>query len=208
MSEASRPICIIDDDAAVRESLAWLLESVGFSANCYENAKDFLDGDSAGTCGCLILDVRLPGMSGLELQDLLCERGCDVPVIIITGHGDVPMAIRAMKAGAFDFVEKPFQDQTLLDRIGDAVRGDRHRRQLARHVETLRERRQTLSERETQVMNEVVKGRLNKEIANSLGLSHKTIEVHRSRVMDKMEASSLAELVRMSIDLERSATRV
>ncbi len=205
MPDSKPTICVIDDDAAVRSSLRWLIESVGLAVCTFEDAKEFLASDDADGCACLILDVRLPGMSGLELQDLLNERDrhC-MPIIIITGHGDVPMAIRAMKAGAFDFVEKPFQDQTLLDRVHEAVRQHRVRRADDQHIGDLTSRWETLSGREREVMQLVVEGQLNKQIAAALNLSHKTVEVHRSRVMAKMQAPSLAALVRMAISLERA----
>lgn len=202
MAEQGQTVTIIDDDVAVRESLTWLLESVGIGTRAYETAAAFLEDPRSDGSSCLIVDVRLPGMSGLELQDVLRERGWGVPVIIITGHGDVPMAIRAMKAGAFDFVEKPFADQILLDRVRSAIERNDHRLTIANRRQALAERRQTLTDREREVMDMVVLGKLNKQIAASLGLSHKTIEVHRARVMDKMQAASLADLVRMAIELE------
>jgi len=154
-----------------------------------------------------VVDVRLPGMSGLDLQDRLRDRGCDSPVIIITGHGDVPVAIRAMKAGAFDFIEKPFSDQTLLDRIREALEHDEDRRTRAVWVTRVHGWYQSLSPREIEVMGLVVQGHLNKQIAGDLGLSHKTIEVHRAHVMEKMHAKSLADLVRMAVMLEQIASR-
>lgn len=202
MAGQSQTVTIIDDDVAVRESLTWLLESVGIDTRAYETAAAFLDDPRYEDSSCLLLDVRLPGMSGLELQDVLRERGWDAPVIIITGHGDVPMAIRAMKAGAFDFVEKPFVDRVLLGRVRSAIDRNERRLTIVNRRQALAERRQTLTDREREVMDMVVLGKLNKQIAAALGLSHKTIEVHRARVMDKMQAASLADLVRMAIDLE------
>lgn len=192
-------VFIVDDDRAVRESLRFLLESVGLAARTYAGADEFLARYDPQTPGCLVLDVRLPGMSGLDLQQVLGERGIRLPVIIITGHGDVPVAVRAMKAGAVDFIEKPFSDQTLLDRVRSAL--DRDLAERARQQEELELRRRVdrLSPREREVMTGVVAGKLNKEIAQDLGLSHKTIEVHRAHVMQKMEADSLAMLVRMAM---------
>lgn len=202
-------VYIIDDDKAVRDSLAWLLESAGLSVRAYESARAFLDEldrMAEEPRGCLLVDIRLPGMSGLDLQDALRERGVCTPVIVITGHGDVPVAVRAMKAGAFDFVEKPFADQVLLDRIREALDHDQHRCQERDDRQALVERFERLSVRERQVMERVVQGKLNKQIAAELGLSPKTIEVHRSKVMDKMQAASLAELVRIAIAIEGPAS--
>lgn len=201
----SQAVVIIDDDKAVRDSLAWLVESIGLPVRSYESAKAFLDEiDRTGERphGCLLVDIRLPGMSGLDLQDALAQRHIDVPIIVITGHGDIPIAVRAMKAGALDFIEKPFSDEVLLDRIREAMERDRLQHDRAERRRQLQERVRRLSLRERQVMGLVVRGKLNKEVAAELGLSPKTIEVHRSNVMEKMEAASLAQLVRISIELE------
>lgn len=201
----SQAVVIIDDDKAVRDSLAWLVESIGLPVRSYESAKAFLDEiDKTGERphGCLLVDIRLPGMSGLDLQDALAQRHIDVPIIVITGHGDIPIAVRAMKAGALDFIEKPFSDEVLLDRIREAMERDRLQHDRAERRRQLQERVRRLSLRERQVMGLVVRGKLNKEVAAELGLSPKTIEVHRSNVMEKMEAASLAQLVRISIELE------
>ena len=197
-------VCIVDDDKAVRESLQWLVESVGLSAKTYESAHAFLDEVNRTDCGCLVADIRLPGMSGLDLQDRLIERGYDLPTIVITGHGDVPVAVRAMKAGAIDFVEKPFSNQMLLDRIRDALERDNEHRNATARIDDIEERRSRLTPREHEVMALVVKGKLNKQIAAELGLSHKTIEVHRAHVMEKMEAETLAQLVRMAVAVENT----
>ncbi|MDB5814766.1 MAG: DNA-binding response regulator [Rhodocyclales bacterium] len=186
---------IIDDDDALRDSLVWLLESTGLKVASYPSAEAFLQVWSTAMRGCLILDIRMPGMSGLELHERLNSQHSTLPVIFITGHGDVPMAVTALKKGAFDFIEKPFHDQDMLNLIEQCLARDRaqhqHRRQGAdaqRHIEQL-------TPREREVLELIVAGRLNKQIADELGISIKTVEVHRARVMEKMEADSLAELV-------------
>lgn len=195
-------VFIVDDDQAARESLRWLLESVGHTVRCHASAHEFMAAYDGRVSGCLVLDVRMPGMSGLELQSHLLERGWCLPVIIVTGHGDVPMAVRAMKAGAVDFLQKPYNDQTLLDRIAQALELCRHRR--LTHDERLRIQAnyRQLTPREREVAALVVAGKANKVIAAELGLSPKTIEVHRANVMFKMRAHSLSQLVQMWIRLE------
>jgi len=195
-------VFIVDDDQAARESLRWLLESVGHTVRCHASAHEFLAAYDGRVSGCLVLDVRMPGMSGLELQSHLLERGWCLPVIIVTGHGDVPMAVRAMKAGVVDFLQKPYNDQTLLDRIAQALALCRHRR--LTHDERLRIQAnyRQLTPREREVAALVVAGKANKVIAAELGLSPKTIEVHRANVMFKMQAHSLSQLVQMWIRLE------
>jgi len=195
-------VAIVDDDKAVREALQWLLESVGLKARAYESGQRFLEEVDQHEFGCAVLDVRLPGMSGLELQDKLNAQGVDIPTLIITGHADVPVAVRAMKAGAIDFIEKPFSNDMLLDRIRDTLDAEKRQNVSENQIEQLEGRLDRLTPRERQVMDLVVRGRLNKQIASDLGLSHKTIEVHRSHVMEKMEAQTLAELVRMAVALE------
>jgi FixJ family two-component response regulator len=195
-------VAIVDDDKAVRDSLQWLVESVGLKAKTYESAQRFLEEVDQDDFGCAVLDIRLPGMSGLDLQDKLNEKGLDIPTIIITGHADVPVAVRAMKAGAMDFVEKPFSNQMLLDRIRDALEADDYHRSNQQQVDQVEKRLARLTPREHEVMQLVVQGRLNKQIAADLGLSHKTIEVHRAHVMEKMEAETLADLVRMAVAVE------
>ncbi len=196
-SEAT--VFVVDDDAAVRDSLRWLLESVGLRVQTYDSGQSFLAAFDPDQPGCLVLDVRMPGMSGLELQERLNHLDATLPVIIITGHSDVPMAVRAMKAGAFDFIEKPFSDQLLMDQVHGAI--EQHvRRRAERSVQAdLRRRIDTLSPREKTVMEMVVSGMSNKTIAAELGLSQKTVEVHRAHVMAKIEADSLADLVRYSL---------
>jgi RNA polymerase sigma factor (sigma-70 family) len=190
-------VFVVDDDQAMRNSLKWLIESVGVQVESFASADEFLAQYQPGRAGCLVLDVRMPGMSGLDLQEYLVEKNVHIPVVIITGHGDVPMAVRAMKGGAIDFIEKPFNDEVLLDAIRRAIAYEEQQR--SQHVENLhiQERLSHLTPREHEVMEMVTEGRSNKEIANALGVSAKTIEAHRARVMEKMQAGSLAELVRM-----------
>lgn len=186
----------------MRDSLQWLIESVGLKVQTFESGQAFLDVCDEGMRGCLVADLRLPGMSGLDMHEGMIDQGFDMVTIIITGHGDVPQAVRAFKAGAIDFIEKPFSDTALLDRIQEALRIDTENHDVADHQAQIAERYARLTPRERQVMGRVVHGDLNKQIASDLGLSHKTIEVHRSHVMDKMEAPSLASSVRMAAVLE------
>ncbi len=188
---------IVDDDDAIRDSLQWLLESVRLRVKSYPTAQAFLDDYTEDQCGCLIVDIRMPGMSGLELLEVLAAKNSRLPVIVITGHGDVPSAVRAMKTGAVDFLEKPVVDQMLLDRVQQSI--EAHRKVIEdrlRHAQ-VEDRMKRLTPREREIMASIVKGASNKAIASELGLSYKTVEVHRSRVMEKMEANSLAALVRM-----------
>jgi FixJ family two-component response regulator len=187
---------IVDDDAAVRESLQWLMESVGIAAETYDSAQAFLLESDKTDGGCLLLDVRLRDMSGLELQRRLTERGFRLPIIFITGHGEVNMAVQAMKNGAVDFVTKPFDDQKLLDTVQRVLAQTRETSEKSARRDLLRRRLASLSSRERQVLDRVVAGKLNKTIAGELNISNKTVEVHRARVMDKMGARNLAELVR------------
>jgi FixJ family two-component response regulator len=192
-------VFVVDDDPAMRESLSFLMGSVGIRVETFENAQAFLDQHDTGDRGCLVLDVRMPGMSGLELQEHLVQRGISLPVVMITGYGDVPMAVRALKSGALDFIEKPFTEQELLDRVNEALHVDGRLSRLEEKRALFDARVSRLTERESQVMQLVVDGKSNKLIAHELGLSPKTVEVHRSRVMDKMEAGSLAQLLRLVI---------
>jgi len=197
-------VFVVDDDEAVRDALRLLIASVGLAVETFATAGELLAAVDAQTRGCLVLDVRMPGMSGLELQERLSAMGAVLPIIFITGHGDVPMAVRAMKAGALDFLLKPFHDQNLLDRIHQALDRDRDEvRELERRA-ALRERAATLTPREREVLDAVVAGHANKVIAGRLGLSQRTVEIHRAKVMEKMQASSLADLVRMSLRLAES----
>jgi len=198
MSEQGK-VYIIDDDEAVRDSLSWLMKSAGIQAETFASAGAFLDRCSAKLSGCLLLDIRMPGMSGLELQGVLNERGCHMPVIIISGHADVPMAVRALKSGAFDFIEKPFNDELLLGLVKRALEQESKQRESLAEADALRERMASLTPRELEVLDLVVAGAANKQISSELGVSTKTVEVHRARVMDKLQAESLSHLVRMVI---------
>ena len=193
-------VFVVDDDAAMRESLRFLVESVGLDVETFERAEDFLERYDPELPGCLILDVRMPEVSGLELQERLAECGSGLPIIMVTGYGDVPMAVRAMRNGAVDFIEKPFSDQHLIDRVQEAIARDRLRRTERKGRESVARRVSTLSAREREVLDLVVTGKANKVIANDLGLSPKTIEVHRARLMKKLNVSSVAELVRLSLE--------
>jgi FixJ family two-component response regulator len=195
-------VFIVDDDDAVRSSLRLLLKSAGLPAVGYASAREFLDAWQPEQAGCLILDVRMPGMSGLELQGELNRRGAIIPVIFISGHGDIPMAVEAIQHGAFDFLTKPFGDQDLLDRVQRALATDADNRKLLTQREVLRERLDSLTPREREVLGLVTQGKANKVMAGDLGVSQRTVEIHRARVMEKMGANSLAQLVRMTIDLE------
>ncbi len=193
----SETVFVVDDDQAMRKSLKWLIESVGMQVDSYASADEFIRNYYPGRSGCLLLDVRMPGMSGLDLQEQFIRQNIKIPIIIITGHGDVPMAVRAMKAGAVDFIEKPFNDEFLLDSIRKALALDVQQRTHQAQRAEIATRLAHLTPREHEVMEMVTNGKSNKEIANQLGVSTKTVEAHRARVMEKMEASSLAELVRM-----------
>jgi len=194
-------VFIVDDDEAVRSSLRLLLKSVGLPAVTLSTAQEFLATYDPQQPGCLVLDVRMPGMSGLQLQQQLNVRGAVIPVIFVTGHGDIPMAVEAMQQGAFDFLPKPFRDQDLIDRIQRALAKDQTNRTELRARTRTRERLETLTPREREVLELVTSGKPNKVMAGDLGVSQRTIEIHRSRVMEKMGASSLAQLVRMMMDL-------
>lgn len=192
-------VYVVDDDPAVLRSLDLLIRSVGLALETYAGGQAFLDRLDASRGGCVVLDVRMPGMSGLELQRRLKEDGVELPVIIITGHGDVPIAVRTMKEGAVEFLEKPFSKQLLLEHIRAALERDRQRREATAQRGVMQERLARLSERERQVMELVVAGRASKQIALALGISKKTVDVHRARVMKKLEADSLPELVRCAL---------
>jgi FixJ family two-component response regulator len=188
-------VYLVDDDEAVRDSLGLLLRSVGLECEVYASALEFLEAYDPLRHSCLVADIRMPGLSGLELQQRLNEQRADVPVIFITGHGDVPMAVNAMKSGASDFVQKPFRDQDLIDRIHKALAQDRERREWRAHERVIRERLALLTPREAEVMKRVVRGQANKVIAMDLDVSQRTVELHRARVMRKLKMRSLAELV-------------
>jgi FixJ family two-component response regulator len=195
----SATVFILDDDASMRDSLRWLIQSVGLPVEAYASATDFLAKYDPERSGCLVLDVRMRGMSGLELQEELARRGITIPVIIVTGHADVPMAVRAMKSGALDFLEKPFSDQALLDRIQRAIEIDRNARRSRDERADVLSRLSVLTRREREIVDLLVDGKANKEIAAELGLSTRTVEGHRAHIMDKVGATSFAELVRMTL---------
>lgn len=196
-------VFVIDDDQAVRDSLGLLLRSMGQKARLFESAQAFLDDYDGSMAGCLVLDIRMPGMSGMELQQKLRTIDCTMPIIFVTGHGDVPMAVEAMHHGAFDFIQKPFRDQELLDRINQALAWDEEHRSDDDYRRSVREHYLNLTPREREVMACVVAGLANKVIAMDLNLSQRTVEIHRARVMEKMSARSLADLVRMSLLVAR-----
>ncbi len=205
MTDKPATVFIVDDDQEVRQALALLMESVGLQVETFESGNDFLQQFDPNRPGCMILDVRMPGMSGLELQARLAAEAIHPPVIIITGHGDVPMAVRAVQAGAVDFIEKPFNDQALLDSVHRALDLDARKRGRASRLAEIRARLQTLTPREQEVMKMVVAGKRNKVIALELSVSQSTVEAHRARVMEKMEARSLSDLMRMVLAVEDSS---
>ncbi|HHH44092.1 MAG TPA: response regulator transcription factor [Gammaproteobacteria bacterium] len=201
MTEAAT-VFIVDDDPAVRDSLRWLIESLQHPVEVFESAQDFLDSHTRKQPGCLVLDVRLPGMSGLQLQGKLREEGVDLPIIIITGHGDVPMAVRALQAGALHFLEKPFRDQEILDCVQEALELSSNRFASRLHKKQIMNRIETLTPREYQVMKDIVAGHTNRSIGEKHDISTKTVEIHRTRVMHKMEADTLPDLVKMVLAVD------
>ena len=195
-------VFVVDDDREVRDALQLLLESVGLRVECFESALGYLDKFDPEKPGCLLLDVRMPGMSGLDLQLRLAQERICPPIIIVTGHGDVPMAVRAVQAGAMNFIEKPFNDQQLLDSVHRAIEKDAQQRGAVSRLVEIEARLNRLTPREREVMELVVAGRRNKLIAADLGVSQSTVEAHRAKVMEKMEAKTLSELMRMMLSLE------
>jgi two-component system, LuxR family, response regulator FixJ len=196
-------VLVVDDDEAVRGSLKLLLKSAGLTARAYTSAAEFLAAHDDGQPGCLLLDIRMPGMSGLELQDELNRRGAIIPVIFITGHGDVPMAVEAMRRGAMDFLQKPFRDEDLIDRVNSALARDRDNRAQLEARDAIRGRLARLTPRELQVLRLLAAGKSNKQMAGDLGVSQRTVEIHRAHLMHKTEATSVAQLVRMLLVAER-----
>ncbi len=201
-AEEVSTVFVVDDDDGVRTSLGILLDSAGYHPATFASAAEFLGQHDPARPGCLLLDMRMPGMSGMELLQVLSEHGAFLPVIFITGHGDVPMAVEAMKNGAFDFLQKPFGQHDLLERVGRALAADAEARAALLLTEELHRRHSTLTPREREVMGLVVAGNANKVIAMDLGLSERTVEIHRARVMEKMATRSVAHLVRMALVLE------
>jgi two-component system, LuxR family, response regulator FixJ len=196
-------VFVVDDDEGIRTALTILLDSAGYTVATFPAAAAFLAQYDPNRAGCLLLDIRMPDMTGLELQDELTARGAFLPVIVITGHADVPITVRAMKAGAFDFLQKPFSQQDLLERVARAIESDAEARSQLKRTDELRRRETTLTPRERQVMGMIVNGNANKVIALDLHLSERTVEIHRARVMDKMAARSVAHLVRMALEMQR-----
>ncbi len=196
-------VFVVDDDEAVRSSLRMLIKSIGLPAALYASAQEFLSAYQPEHPGCLVLDIRMPGMSGLDLQRNLSLRGAVIPIVFVTGHGDVPMAVDAMQQGAFDFLQKPFRDQDLIDRVQRAFAKDAANRRALAETGRIREHLESLTAREREVLTLVTSGKANKVIASELGVSPRTVEIHRARVMEKMDAPSLAALVRMVLNLER-----
>lgn len=209
MSERPRTdeptVYLVDDDPGVRRSAKELIESVGLRVQTFASAREFLDSQRPDAPCCLVLDVRLPGVSGLDLQRELAKTADSMPIIFITGHGDIPMSVQAMKAGAVEFLSKPFRDQQLLDAISQAIERDRFAREERRKVAELQRRYESVTPREREVMALVVKGLLNKQVGAELGMSETTVKLHRGQVMQKMKADSLADLVRMADRLAHRA---
>jgi two-component system, LuxR family, response regulator DctR len=185
---------IVDDDPAVRDALQWLLKSRGVHSQTWESGEDFLSSVTRELCGCLLLDVRMPGMSGIELFDRLRALNCRLPVIFLTGHGDVPMAVQALKDGAFDFIEKPYDDNALVDKVLAALEHDTKRCAREKSLREVQQRLEQLTQREQEVMHQILAGKLNKVIADELGIAMRTVEVHRSHIFEKMQVRSAVEL--------------
>ena len=201
MTEPDRLVFVVDDDASLRESLKDLLQSVGLRVEAFASAREFLPSKRPDAPSCLVLDVRLPGLSGLDLQQQMAQGDRDMPIIFITGYGDIPMTVQAMKAGAVEFLTKPFRDQDLLDAVHQALARARHARAQRAEMTALRRRFDTLTPRQRDVLARMVAGRLNKQIAGELGTSEATVKTHRKQVMAKMRAESLADLIRIADQL-------
>jgi RNA polymerase sigma factor (sigma-70 family) len=207
MTEPAPIVFVVDDDPSVRRAIKRLVESVGLHVELFGSASEFMGSSHPEAASCLVLDIRLPGISGLDFQRELAEANVPIPIIFITGHGDIPMSVRAMKAGAVEFLTKPFRDQDLLDAIQAALEKDRARREREADLAVLRERSESLTPREREVVDMVVVGKLNKQIAAEIGTTENTVKVHRSRAMEKMQAQSLADLVKMMEKLQSPSTR-
>ena len=202
MPSTEPAVFIVDDDDAMRDALQVLMRSAGMKPQAYSGAEEFLENYAPEQAGCLLLDVRMPGMDGIELQEKLATKRIDIPIVFISGHGDIPIAVRAMQRGAVDFIAKPFREQIVLDTIRRAMQRDAQRRRQRADRAAVEGRLATLVPREREVLDLVVTGKRNKVIAAELGLSHKTIEYHRGKIMAKMQAESVAHLVRMVLDAE------
>lgn len=201
MNEKSQPqhiVFVVDDDESMRVALSYLFQSMNLPVKAFSSAAELLNSKLPDIASCLVLDIRLPGVSGLEFQDVLAKAGINIPIIFITGHGDIPMTVRAMKAGAVDFLTKPFRDQDMLDAVTRALDQDRRRRESETAVSGLRTRLESLTPRQSEVLTLVTSGLMNKQIAGLLNVSEITVKIHRGQVMKKMEARSLAELVKMA----------
>jgi RNA polymerase sigma factor (sigma-70 family) len=207
MNEPESLVFVVDDDPSVRSAIKRLIGFVGLQVELFGSAQEFLASKLPNVPSCLVLDIRLPGISGLALQRQLAKANIQIPVIFITAHGDIPMTVRAMKAGAVEFLPKPFRDQDLLDAVQWALARDRNRRQREEEIATLQQRYESLSTREREVVEKVVSGLLNKQIAAEIGITENTVKAHRSRAMEKMRAPSLADLVRMVDRLETFAEK-
>jgi FixJ family two-component response regulator len=205
MSSGRSVVFVVDDDVSMRDALRNLLRSVGLQVETFDSAQEFLARPRPDAPGCLVLDVRLPGLSGLDLQRELAKADIDIPIIFITGHGDIQMSVQAMKAGAVEFLEKPFRDQDVLDAVQQAIERDREARAQRQEAAELRARYDSLTAREREVMTLVVRGLLNKQIAAEVGTTEATVKLHRGRVMHKMQAGSLADLIRKAAKLETAA---
>ena len=206
LMEQQSQVFIIEDDAAVRDSLAMMLESIDQKVQTFENANRFLNTYSQDMAGCIVLDIRMPGMNGMELQRQLNNMNCILPIIFVTGHGDVPIAVEAMQQGAIDFVQKPYREQELLDKINHAINLDRENRDSLQQRQNILDYIDSLTPRERDVMLKMVEGKANKVIAIDLDISQRTVEIHRARVMDKLHANSLAHLVRMFMVVQDDIT--
>ncbi len=202
MSERGGTVFLVDDDDAVRDSVSLLMRSAGLRTREFASAAEFLEQYGRDQLGCLLLDVRMPGMSGLELQKELNRRNHTLPIVFISAHGDIPMAVEAVRRGAIDFIQKPFDDEELLDKVKQALHSSERRYEEESERLDIRRRVESLTAREREVMSQVVQGKANKVIASDLGVSQRTVEIHRARVMEKMQASSLAQLVRMVLIAE------
>ena len=202
MAIHKQTVFIVDDDEPVRSALQLLMKSVGHEARTFATGDEFLAACDSGLSGCLVLDIRMPGMSGLELQERLNKRGIHIPIIFITGHGDVPMAVQAMKQGAMEFLQKPFREQDLVDRVKEALEWDENTHELRLQRMEIEQRVNNLTPRESQIMKMIVQGKASKVIAIDLSVSHRTVDTHRTRIMQKMRASSLAELVQIALRIK------